>query len=215
MYMNKDNLDTIYLNNEYKEKYLRYKKKYFELKEDLEGGGLDGSDIYEIDCKISLVKNENGGNFSLDKIGIKSKDMTEDPNKVRKFFITYGKTANIFKIASTTPKMIGSGLKRNSALQIRTGVMNIVSGQYESITKFDNDGIVLTVGGQIFGGDDIKIKLLTDGLVAKKLDTPESKLIFGVCSAKKGLLIFQKKCVIYFQYYLEKKFLILYLNLLK
>ena len=88
-----------------------------------------GSDVYEVDCKIELVKNEKGGSFSLDRLGISSKEMMEDPNKIRKFYITYGSIANVFKIAATKAKVIGSGLKRLSGLQIKTGTMNIVSGK--------------------------------------------------------------------------------------
>ena len=110
------------MNTEYKDKYLRYKKKYYELRKKkleyqknmkdsnkkkiikLDGGSMDGSDVYEVDCKIELVKNDKGGNFSLDRLGISSKEMMEDPNKIRKFYITYGKIANIFKIAATKDK---------------------------------------------------------------------------------------------------------------
>ena len=112
--------------------------------------------------------------------------MTEDPNKTRKFFITYGKMANVFKIAATTKKTIGKGLKRISGLQIRTGTVNIVAGTYTPITVVDSTGITLTVGGQMMGGDDTKIQLLLDGMVVKKHATPEAETIAKVCSAKKG-----------------------------
>ena len=147
---------------------------------------MDGSDVYEVDCKIELVKNDKGGNFSLDRLGISSKEMMEDPNKIRKFYITYGKIANIFKIAATKDKVMGSGLKRLSGLQIKTGTMNIVSGKNEPVSLFDDTGVTLTLGGQIIGGDDTKIKLLFDGLVGKKLESPDSEIVFNVCSAKKG-----------------------------
>lgn len=172
----------------YREKYLKYKLKYQSLKEEMEGAGLSivGADVYEIDCKIALVTNEKGGSFPLDKLGITSKEMTEDPNKTRKFFITYGKMANVFKIAATTKKTIGKGLKRISGLQIRTGTVNIVAGTYTPITVVDSTGITLTVGGQMMGGDDTKIQLLLDGMVVKKHATPEAETIAKVCSAKKG-----------------------------
>jgi hypothetical protein len=172
----------------YREKYLKYKLKYQSLKEEMEGAGLgmDGADVYEIDCKIALVTNEKGGSFPLDKLGITSKEMTEDPNKVRKFFITYGKMANVFKIAATKKKTIGTGLKRVSALQIRTGTVNIVAGTYDPISIVDSTGITLTIGGQMMKGDDTKIQLLLDGMVVKKHSTPEAETITKVCSAKKG-----------------------------
>tara|TARA_E500000178_G_C17028275_1_gene759139 strand:+ start:2966 stop:3562 length:597 start_codon:yes stop_codon:yes gene_type:complete len=188
-------------NTTYREKYLKYKQKYQDLKEEMEGAGLgmDGADVYEVDCKVALVPNEKGGSFPLDKLGISSKEMMENPNEVRKFFITYGKMANVFKIAATKKKTIGTGLKRISALQIRTGTVNVVAGTYEGVTIVDGIGITLTVGGQMMGGDDTKIQLLLDGMVAKKHTTPEADTITKVCSAKKGPPMIPKEMCDFFE----------------
>ena len=188
-------------NTTYREKYLKYKQKYQDLKEEMEGAGLgmDGADVYEVDCKVALVPNDKGGSFPLDKLGISSKEMMENPNEVRKFFITYGKMANVFKIAATKKKTIGTGLKRISALQIRTGTVNVVAGTYEGITIVDSTGITLTVGGQMMGGDDTKIQLLLDGMVAKKHTTPEADTITQVCSAKKGPPMIPKEMCDFFE----------------